>query len=112
MDPRREGNLARESLDFIGRGHDLENIAKLLDEGGRVVTLSGPGGIGKTRLAREVGLTCASPDGGVWFCDLSESRSVDDICNAVARALNVPITGGTREDGTSWPRRVPGCSSR
>ena len=44
------GNLPAEPNSFIGRERDLAELAKLLNEV-RALTLSGPGGIGKTRLA-------------------------------------------------------------
>jgi predicted ATPase/DNA-binding CsgD family transcriptional regulator len=65
-------NLPAEPNDFIGRERDVAELRQLLDAT-REVTLCGPGGIGKTRLALRVaaGLTDGCPD-GVWFAELGE----------------------------------------
>ena len=61
------GNLPAEPNSFIGRERDLAELARMLGEV-RALTLSGPGGIGKTRLAvrlaREVIAGAAEPTGG------------------------------------------------
>ena len=60
----------------------------------RLLTIRGPGGTGKTRLAQKYGWeVLAHWPGGVCFCDLSEARSLDGIVSAVARALDVPMDG-------------------
>ena len=52
----------------------------------------GPGGTGKTRFVRRYGRTWLGDwPGGVYFCDLSEARSLDGIFFAVASALGVPL---------------------
>jgi predicted ATPase/class 3 adenylate cyclase len=81
------GNLPAGVVDFIGRRHDLEELRAAV-EPGRVVTLTGIGGAGKTQLATRVAasLTDAYPD-GVWWCDLTPLRSADMIPSAVAAAL-------------------------
>ncbi|HEU5156601.1 MAG TPA: tetratricopeptide repeat protein [Streptosporangiaceae bacterium] len=65
-------NLPAEPNDFIGRERDLAELRQLLGAT-RAVTLCGPGGIGKTRLALRVAATLADgcPD-GVWFAGLGE----------------------------------------
>ncbi len=81
------GNLPAGIVDFIGRRHDLEELSAAI-EPGRVVTLTGIGGAGKTQLATRVAasLTDAYPD-GVWWCDLTPLRSTEMIPSAVAAAL-------------------------
>src|SRR5438552_3314553 len=49
----RSGNLVPERTSFVGRADDLARIARAFDDGARLVTLVGPPGIGKTRLALE-----------------------------------------------------------
>src|SRR3954454_18912270 len=63
--PRRAGTLPAELSSFIGRRHELAQIRHAL-LGSRIVTLSGSGGVGKTRLALRVAADAASdyPDGG------------------------------------------------
>jgi predicted ATPase len=59
---------------------------------GRLVTLSGESGIGKTRLAQHFALEQRAPyetAGGVWFCDLRDARDADGMCGALARTLNI-----------------------
>ena len=88
-------NLPAERDAFIGRGADLRALAQRLDAGSRLLTLLGPAGTGKTRLARRYGLGWLGDwPGGVYFCDLSEAGSLDGIHFAVAVALAVPLGGG------------------
>ena len=78
-------NLAPERDAFVGRGAELRALAHALDAGARLVTLLGPGGTGKTRLARRYARAWLGDwPGGVYFCDLSEARILDGIHFAVA----------------------------
>jgi predicted ATPase/class 3 adenylate cyclase len=91
----RRGNVPGEPNALIGREAELEALRHWLDEGVRLITLLGPGGMGKTRLATHFGALQQEArlwDGGVWLCDLTEARTVEDICHAVARALGVSLT--------------------
>lgn len=84
--------LPAERDAFVGRHDDLLELARRLDEGARLVTVLGLGGTGKTRLVTHFAWTWLGDyPGGAWFCDLSEARSVEGICSAVARALDVPL---------------------
>ncbi|MEZ4239161.1 MAG: winged helix-turn-helix domain-containing protein [Myxococcota bacterium] len=65
--------------DLVGRDAEREQLRTWLAAPGARVTLRGPGGVGKSRLAREV-------DGPVWFVPL---EGADDVLQAVARALQV-----------------------
>jgi len=92
---RRRTNLGSEPNRFVGRRRELEELADAFSGGSRLVTITGPGGTGKTRLARRFGaLRSEELAGGIWFCDLAEARSVDGILRAVAQALGVPLTSG------------------
>ena len=76
--------------DFVGREEQLDELIQLLTQPEpRLVTLTGPGGVGKTRLALEAGRRVASrfPD-GVGFVPLSGSRP--GLVGAVAAALRLP----------------------
>ncbi|HVY44496.1 MAG TPA: AAA family ATPase, partial [Minicystis sp.] len=66
---------------LFGREGDLDAIASRFAEGARVVTLHGPGGVGKTSLARR--FAAGAPH---VFCDLTEARD-DDVARVVAHAL-------------------------
>ena len=75
---------------FIGRGDELAALRARLDAGDRLVTVIGPGGAGKTRfVCRFAGARWRDWPGGVYFCDLSEARTVGGIASSMARALNV-----------------------
>ncbi len=82
-------NLAPDATSFVGRDDVLAALERQLRSGGRLVTLTGPGGVGKTRLARELGLG-ADLSGGAWFVDLAASTDAEDVLDAVARALELP----------------------
>ena len=85
-------NLAPERDAFIGRSAELQSLALQLQSGSRLVCLLGPGGTGKTRLARRYALAWLGEwPGGVYFCDLSEAHSLEGIHFAVALALGVPL---------------------
>ena len=93
------GAAARHTLPaeldaFIGRAAELARLGERL-AGARLVTLLGPGGIGKTRLAIHFGRQSQDAwAGGVWFCDLTEARDLNGIVAAVAGALGVPLDKG------------------
>ncbi len=88
------GNLSPNPTTFFGRAADLERLGGLLDEGRRVLTLVGPAGAGKTRLARRFAEQDESRErftGGVWFCDLTDARDLVGVLAAMGRALDVPL---------------------
>jgi predicted ATPase/DNA-binding SARP family transcriptional activator len=77
---------------FFGRDEDLAQLAAALTEqGDRLVTLTGPGGSGKTRLAIETARRAAVRfPGGVHFVPLADLREPERLPNAVADALGIP----------------------
>lgn len=86
---------------FVGREEELRQITRFLDEPGcRLLTLIGPGGCGKTRLALEAGrrLSARFPD-GVVFVPLASVESGRMLPSALAEVLSHPL--GTRERGIS-----------
>jgi predicted ATPase len=99
---RRKHNLALPASRFIGRAADLATLARLFGEGRRLVTLWGPAGMGKTRLAGEFALAWsdAHPDEHAWFCELEAARDLKAFCGAVARALGAPVAAGKKDTGT------------
>jgi predicted ATPase/DNA-binding SARP family transcriptional activator len=85
---RRRTNLPAQLTSFVGRDEDLERVVSRLLAESRLVTLTGPGGAGKTRLAVEVGARVADqvPD-GVWFVPLAPVRDGADLPQAVLSAV-------------------------
>jgi predicted ATPase/DNA-binding SARP family transcriptional activator len=82
----------------IGRDEDVASVAGLLhEEDVRLVTLTGPGGVGKTRLALEVAVALEPelPD-GVWFVSLASTSSAEHVPSTILQALGVfPLHGET-----------------
>lgn len=95
-----KGNLpARSPRSFVGRAGDVTGISERLEDA-RVVTITGPGGIGKTTLALQVAAAnlvsySSHQGGGVWLCDLTEAENGAGIIAAVAGVLGI----GLRVDG-------------
>jgi predicted ATPase len=82
---------------FVGRDAELERIRALFDDKG-LVTLWGPAGIGKTRLAIEY---ASREPGERSFVDLSSARSMGAVCEAVARALDIVLPEGSESEEAS-----------
>ena len=83
--------LPRQSTSFVGREAEIDDIASLMDDPTcRLVTLVGPGGIGKTRLAIEVGETCMTAFAdGVCFIHLLSIDSTDLLIPTIADAIGL-----------------------
>jgi predicted ATPase len=85
----RTGNLPAESNAFIGRRSELAEISALLGTA-RLVTLTGPGGVGKSRLAlRGAHTVRAAFPGGVWLVELSDLKNPGLLTNALAEATRL-----------------------
>jgi predicted ATPase/DNA-binding SARP family transcriptional activator len=97
---RRESKLPRFPNAFVGRGRDIEQLAHRL-EGSSMVTLTGPGGMGKTRLAVELSAKVSERyRDGVVFVDLAPLTDESLIPRTIAWAL------GLRDDGVRNPMDV------
>jgi predicted ATPase/DNA-binding CsgD family transcriptional regulator len=82
-------NLPAELSTFVGRADDLERGAGLLGES-RLVTFTGAGGCGKTRLARQVATRVVERfPGGVWWVELASLADGALVAERVARALGL-----------------------
>lgn len=89
MARRVNGNLPAEVTSFVGRRDELATAKRLLPTT-RVLTLLGPGGMGKTRLSRQIGqlVARAFPD-GVWLVELADLQDPNLVTLSVAEALNL-----------------------
>ena len=93
------GNLPLPVSSFIGRVRELERTVAALGQA-RVVTLTGVGGVGKTRLAMQVAEQVQPRfAGGAWLCELALVRDAVGVDDAVAAVFSVSAPAGqtTRE---------------
>jgi predicted ATPase len=88
------GNLPRTRTRFFGRRRELEDIRRLLSGDAPVVTLTGPGGVGKTRLAVEAARELSGDfNDGAFFVSLAATRAAD-VPAALAQTLDVTEQAG------------------
>jgi len=86
---RRLGNLPAEATSFIGRRRELAEVRRKLGAA-RVVSMVGPGGVGKTRLALRAASDLARGfPGGAWLVELADVRDPSLVGNAVMAALDL-----------------------
>ena len=88
------GNLPLQVSSFIGRERELGRIADALNEA-RVVTLTGVGGVGKTRLAYQAAAD-ALPQfrEGAWLCELAAVRDAEGVADAAAAVFGLTARAG------------------
>jgi len=86
---RPPGNLPVIASSFVGRRRELADVRQRM-EASRLLTLTGPGGVGKTRLAlRAAGLARRAFPHGVWFADLTAVDDPDRLADVLAAALDI-----------------------
>jgi predicted ATPase/class 3 adenylate cyclase len=82
-------NLAIPLTSFVGRDRELADLRGLLSRT-RLLTVTGPGGVGKTRLAKQLALAAAADSaGGAWFVDLAGVSDPGLVARTVAGALDL-----------------------
>jgi predicted ATPase/transcriptional regulator with XRE-family HTH domain len=86
------GNLPNQVSSFHGRTRELDDLRTLLHQKRtRLLTLTGAGGSGKTRLALQVAADMKPGySGGIWFVDLSPVCTLDQVVTTVAHTLGIP----------------------
>jgi predicted ATPase/DNA-binding SARP family transcriptional activator/tetratricopeptide (TPR) repeat protein len=86
--PAARSNLRAPLTSFVGRSDDVTELTRLLSDGTRLVTMVGPGGAGKTRLATETGRSLVDQSGdGIWFVELAPLGDAADVAPALLGAL-------------------------
>jgi diguanylate cyclase (GGDEF)-like protein len=89
-----QNNLPSFLTEFIGRETELSQVSLLLDKS-RLVTLVGPGGIGKTRLALQVAsIRLNDFEDGVFFVSLASVTKPDLVVSSIAKAMDIVETSG------------------
>jgi len=98
----RRGNLRLPLSSFVGREREREQVAALIADR-RLVTLTGPGGAGKTRLATMVAAAADCP-GGAWLVELAAVTDPREVARAWVTALGLgmdEIAGSASPDGAA-----------
>ena len=91
--PTASADLPVHLTRFIGRDHELSELARLIGST-RLLTLTGAGGSGKTRLAREVAAAESARYSRIAWVDLAPITDPSIIAGEVATALHIPDRGG------------------
>src|SRR5262249_17821830 len=90
----RSDNLPAQLTSFVGRVEQLDEVRRLLVDN-RLVTLTGAGGAGKTRMAVEVANQVAGEfNDGIWYVDLASIADPVLVPVTVARTLGLPDQPG------------------
>jgi predicted ATPase/class 3 adenylate cyclase len=91
--PALPNNLPVQPSKFVGRSRELSEV-RALAESARLVTLTGAGGCGKTRLALQTAAELLDGSGdGVWLTELAAVTDEAAVPSAVAAALGIPVPG-------------------
>jgi predicted ATPase/class 3 adenylate cyclase/DNA-binding CsgD family transcriptional regulator len=89
-DPALRHNLPSQATSFVGRTAELAELRALVSGGSRLVTIAGPGGIGKSRLALQVAADALDGTGdGVWLAELAPVADPELVTRTAAAALGV-----------------------
>jgi predicted ATPase len=97
--PSAEAMKQAARASFHGRTEELAELARRLAEPGALVSVTGPPGSGKSRLARAYASTnAAAHPGGVHWIDLADARTAVDMCAALASALGEQLAPEARAD--------------
>ena len=93
--PALRHNLPSQATSFVGRTAELAGLRALVSGGSRLVTIAGPGGIGKSRLALQVAADALDGTGdGVWLAELAPVAEPEHVTRAAAAALRISEAPG------------------
>jgi predicted ATPase/class 3 adenylate cyclase/DNA-binding CsgD family transcriptional regulator len=94
-DPELRHNLPSQATSFVGRTAELAELRTLVQGGSRLVTITGPGGIGKSRLALQAAADALDGTGdGVWLVELAPVTEPELVTRTVAAALRISEVPG------------------
>ncbi|MGD0061867.1 MAG: LuxR C-terminal-related transcriptional regulator [Streptosporangiaceae bacterium] len=94
-DPALRHNLPSQATGFVGRTVELAELRALVSGGSRLVTIAGPGGIGKSRLALQAAADVLDGTGdGVWLVELAPVAEPELVTRTAAAALRVSEAPG------------------
>jgi predicted ATPase/class 3 adenylate cyclase/DNA-binding CsgD family transcriptional regulator len=94
-DPALRHNLPSQATSFVGRTAELAELGALVSGGSRLVTIAGPGGIGKSRLALQVAADALDGTGdGVWLVELAPVAEPELVTRTAVAALKVSEAPG------------------
>jgi predicted ATPase/class 3 adenylate cyclase/DNA-binding CsgD family transcriptional regulator len=89
-DPALRHNLPSQATSFVGRAGEMAELRSLVAGGSRLVTITGPGGIGKSRLALQVAAGALDGAGdGVWLAELAPVAEPELVARTVAAVLGI-----------------------
>lgn len=92
--PTLANNLPAQPSSFIGRSREVAEVRGLIEDS-RLVTLTGPGGSGKTRLSMQVAAELLDGSGdGVWLVELAAVSDEEAVASTIGEALGLTNQGG------------------
>ncbi len=102
METRLRGPVPAPPSGLVGRDDELAALVELLDGGCRLITMTGPGGVGKTRLAIETGGSAARGfPGGVFFVPLDSVEDPAFVPATIVRSLGLSQGGAASPDSAT-----------
>lgn len=94
----RPNNLPVQLTSFVGRQEELKAVSRMIEDS-RLLSLIGPGGTGKSRLALQIAAEMIDRfDNGVWLVELASITDHTLLAEEVIRALNIPEVPGRSSD--------------
>ena len=86
-----KSQLPQEKTRLIGRIKEIEQIRFMLESGHRLVTVKGPGGVGKSRIIIRVAYLLSKMFSDIWFLHLHGHQSVESLCQNLAKQVGIRL---------------------